>query len=338
MKSILNKTFILLVLATISTCLFIHEATQNIVFAKKAVPVKTRKTMPPQTYTQTTDNIAFVKNGWIYYLAKNTTQPVKIVKGLHPALSPDGKYISYITEVNENQHGGFFIINTETKEIKTIFPKERQIGRSIWSPKGDLIAYIDYGAQSNSTDLWIMNTDGTNKKAIYSVAASDPVEDSYSANGKPETIDYITWAPDGQSILFQDMFHVYQIGLDGKIIFTIPIRKLVGEYISETSTFVLNPLDLNVIAFSQVIEGSKKYKNYCNDGNAALFWYHLKTGQKKRLTPIDTFAIDPLWSADGKYIYFVGFKDIHREIDDIYRINSDGTGLIKIGKGEELSL
>ena len=49
-------------------------------------------------------------------------------------------------------------------------------------------------------------------------------------------------------------------------------------------------------------------------------------------------AIEPIWSRDGKYIYFTGYREANYKENfpmRIYRVNYDGTGLIYITKGEE---
>ena len=47
--------------------------------------------------------------------------------------------------------------------------------------------------------------------------------------------------------------------------------------------------------------------------------------------------MDPVWSRDGRFIYFTGYRDREGRASypfKIYRIARDGTGLIQITSGE----
>jgi len=58
---------------------------------------------------------------------------------------------------------------------------------------------------------------------------------------------------------------------------------------------------------------------------------------RNRLTPVDLLAIDPVWSRDGKFIYFSGYRDREGRVAypfKIYRIGRDGSGLVQIVSGE----
>ena len=58
-------------------------------------------------------------------------------------------------------------------------------------------------------------------------------------------------------------------------------------------------------------------------GQADLWTIELATGKNTRLTN-DTFPkVNPLWSPDGKYIYYASFRNGDFPV---YRRPSDGTG------------
>jgi hypothetical protein len=71
--------------------------------------------------------------------------------------------------------------------------------------------------------------------------------------------------------------------------------------------------------------------------NTAIFIYDQRAKTRKRLTPVDLLAMDPVWSRDGNFIYFSGYRDREGRAAypfKIYRIARDGTGLTQIAAGE----
>ena len=80
----------------------------------------------------------------MYYLAPPGKQPLKLVQGRQPALSPDGKKIAYL-EARKGLGGcdGLMVLDLATGQTVTLLPPlpERIDGPS-WSPGGDLLAFI----------------------------------------------------------------------------------------------------------------------------------------------------------------------------------------------------
>ena len=105
----------------------------------------------------------------------------------YPAWAPDGKRMAFVT--TEQTDG---VANSE------IFTLDLGVGRGTrltrnksrdewptWSPDGKAIAFSS--GQNGTMDIWIMNSDGTNQRAVAATAG----DENQSA-----------WSPDGNSIAF----------------------------------------------------------------------------------------------------------------------------------------
>lgn len=326
----LRKAFILPLIILLNICIY-----NNIdVMAKKSSPPAVKKAAQAQAYVKIPQTIAFYKGDWIYILPANSSQPVKLVKGCSPSLSPDGKTIVYQLIGNDG-NSGLSVIDVDSKQVKTLIPKGQFIREAKVSPKGDLVAYAYYDTNANSDLLYLMNMDGSNKKKLLSAAKTGD-----NNKNLPNSMFSINWNADGNSVVFQDMDHYYEVNLNGEIINKQSTKPIAANNLTSADYFTFNPLNHDVVAYTKSVKGTKEFEYTYHEPNTALFTYNTKTKASKRLTPPDIMAMNPIWSADGKFIYFVGFRDYQHEIDrfDIYRINPDGTGLIKIGKGEGLSL
>ena len=111
-----------------------------------------------------------------------------------PSVSPDGKLISFVS--NDWNGGQIFVMNADggnakqltftvnSKYFDTGFPREGNFG-AVWSPNSSRMAYISY--ESGNPDIFVMNSDGTNKKRLTNNSLRD---------------EYPSWTKDGQYILF----------------------------------------------------------------------------------------------------------------------------------------
>lgn len=95
----------------------------------------------------------------IIYKTKNNFY--ELCKGSQTEISPDGKQIVFVGRQ------GISILNIETKKIKVIkkFDFDSDDARSLepkWSPDGKYIAYLVKNNWELHTELWVINSDGTN--------------------------------------------------------------------------------------------------------------------------------------------------------------------------------
>lgn len=139
-----------------------------------------------------------------------------------------------------------------------------------WSPDGNTIAYVHGGSVSSRTGIYLIDTDGKNKRLVYaSVGASAP-----------------TWSPDGQWIAFSDNAQIYKIKVTGD-----SLTQLTFE---GRNFFPAWSPDGKWIAYS---------KSICEGLNTCGIWLMSSSGQMKRF--VDAFGNFPNWHPSSEKILYL---------------------------------
>ncbi len=217
--------------------------------------------------------------------------------------APDGKRIVYQAEMED---GGreLRILDLETEQSRRLTETKRAGVVSNWSPDGEWIVFQNYA--DGNTEIYLIKPDGNGLKNLTNNSARD-VEPA--------------WSPDGRQIVFasnrdglSDVFQLYLMNSDGS-----DQRRL--NSINASSTAPAWMPDGRRILFSNDKEDGRT-------GNFEIFSLDLEGDQLiKRLTFRRGFDMSPSVSPDGKRIAFVSEADGNPEI---YLMNSDGTGVLRI--------
>jgi hypothetical protein len=282
--------------------------------------------------TDETYPMSYQDAGWIYYLSSIGKNPVKIGKGLISSLSADRKFIVYTEEFMKPvpitrfdvDYTTLNVADIDGKGCREIFRNNRYIYDLTWSPVDNLIAFVYLG---ESRTLAVINPDGTGKKDLIS-RDDGIVDDIYS----------IHWASDGKSICFIDLYYFYRIDLSGKIINKISLDFIDSEenILSSDVEIVPCPVNDKIFLFTVMVKGTEEFIKEFHDCVTAIFIYDFSDKSYKRITTPDFTASDPVWSRDGKFIYFWGFGEKHykeKYRHRIYRMKIDGSELTEICKG-----
>jgi Tol biopolymer transport system component len=309
--------------ASIAAALFVLMVTTAVMAQRKVPP-------PPPKINPTSDALVYGDRTWVYYLAANSTTPRKLAKGNFPALSPDNTRVAYCTPVEGTKSGeSVTLMSFDLASGKTsvVFQAGGYLSRLRWSPDGSQLLF-SAAYLNGKREVDIIGSDGRGKQKVIATGEQG-VSDVFAP----------VWATDGRSIFFQDMNNLFQVRTDGTMITKLPLGPITEEKESVTSadSFVPSPVDPNVIIYTRSVPGSKLFERSFGEPNTALFLYNLQTKDRKRLTAVDLLALEPVWSRDGKFIYFSGYHDREGRASypfKIYRINADGSGLMEIGPGE----
>src|SRR5215831_7876268 len=309
--------------ASIAAALFVLMLPTAVTAQRKVPP-------PPPKINPTGDALVFGDRTWIYYLAPNSTSPRKLAQGNFPALSPDKTRVAYCTPVDATKSGesvSLMLFDLTGGKVSSIFQANGYLKGLRWSADGNRILF-SAAYLNGKRELDFVSVDGSGKQKVIGTGEQGVAE-----------VFAPVWARDGRSIYFQDMNDLIQIGLDGHIQNKLGLGPIAEEKESVTSadSFVPSPADANLLIYTRSVPGSKLFEKSFGEPNTALFLYNLQTKTRQRLTPIDLLALDPVWSGDGRYIYFSGYHDREGRAANpfrIYRINADGTGLLEIGPGE----
>lgn len=291
---------------------------------RRAAPVAAKVTPTP-------DALVFSDRTSVYYLAANSSVPRKLAKGNYPALSPDRQRVAYClpqnSDVSAPAKATVMLFDLATGRNTVLLEANAWIAHLHWSPNGEKIS-LTLALSTGKRELDTVAPDGTHKQKLIT-------------GGEQGTDDIFNpvWAPDGQSLYFQDMSNLVQVNTSGKVLAKTPLGPITEEKESVTSadSFVPSPTEAQVLAYTRSVPGTRLFEKIFGEPNTALFLYNLSTKSRKRLTAPDVLAMDPVWSRDGRFIYFTGYLDREGRAAypfKIYRIGVDGTGLIQITSGE----
>ncbi|MBI2263746.1 MAG: PD40 domain-containing protein, partial [Armatimonadetes bacterium] len=139
-------------------------------------------------------------------------------------------------------------------------------------------------------------------------------------------------------LVFQDMQNFVRMDSDGKTLEKVPLAALYGKSSGATSSDVCAPCPTNpnLLAITFHVKGTKKFEDTFHEPVSSLFLYDRAAKKRKRIVPEDMLVLDPVWSSDGKTIFFSGYRALHYLTGDpfqIYRISPDGAGLKALCKG-----
>ncbi len=241
--------------------------------------------------------------GWL--LAHRTTRPelglaTKVTYEntleIHPALSPDGRYLAYVagsslrTRLYLRQvSGGRATLLTEDSAAIEVAPS--------WSPDGSRILFA-------------------NQRGLFSIPASGGT----SRQEAPATASIVSaaWSPDGKTIAYVagDSIYLKPSGATARVLAT-----------SYSVTECRWSPDSTRLACA----GGNAYLTMVGPlfGNLAPSWVQLvdiRTGAVTTVTDSTARNSSPAWSPDGKWIYFVSSRD---GPSDIYRMPAGARGPIE---------
>jgi TolB protein len=128
-----------------------------------------------------------------------------------PTFSPDGQWVVFESHPLDVEGQGIIMKHRldQTVQYVALTDSGQDCRLPNWSPAGDLIVYQKYS--SGQWDLWVMNTNGSNKRQLTS-RPGDETDASFSPDGK-----WIIYSEDYELV----HANLYKIAADGS---TKPIR------------------------------------------------------------------------------------------------------------------
>lgn len=227
--------------------------------------------------------------------------------------SPDASKIAAITNENFSTIGFFVaIMNADGTNRKLLDVRAHSLS---WSPDGQRIAFSfsPYAElYDKSTYLYIMNYDGTN---IIQITNDRGIKD-YNP----------VWTKDGNSIIFSSNRD-----------------KDIPNAISELFIINLDSLNIKRLTYTneKIIFGpaiSKDGKKVAFSSSGEIMIMNIDGSDLQQITfdrETRGFSLShPSWSGDGTQLLLISYPTDGTETIYIYKINIDGTNLIKLLKHE----
>jgi len=268
--------------------------------------------------------VVFVKKGAIYAVDAGQS-PRKVAQGTCAALNPTGKWLAF---TDENTQNGIRLLHLVSGEKRALIDITGRIRNLSFSRQGDKLCFVLYNGSKN--ELRYCSTTGIAKAKAVKVA-----EEGQYGFGPFEP----TWGPDS-TLVFHDNNNLYRLKLDGSLVEKIATSKIAGEAnaISSSDRFEYCPTNPNLIAFTKVVPRTPKYASHFSDPGVGLFTYDVSSGSRTRVSRPGMIAFAPCWSKNGKYLVFAGYPESDYKQAypfKVYKVNPDGSGLKKMGSGEE---
>jgi tricorn protease len=227
--------------------------------------------------------------------AKTQVRTVRMAQ--YPSLSPDGMTMAFMWR------GDIWTAPVWGGAAKRIVEHTAFDARPRWSPDGKTIAFIS--SRNGNEDVFTVPAQGGEVKQITFHTSADIIGD---------------WSPDGKQILFYSSREsrsplLYTVNLsDGRV------RKLTEDEVTLQSP-AFSP-DGKTVAYSRG-SGTWTRRGYRGSGNAEIYTLSLteKNAVPKKLTDFKGNDFWPLYSADGKTLYFVTDRD---GTFNLWKMTSDG--------------
>jgi Tol biopolymer transport system component len=224
------------------------------------------------------------------------------VRVFDPRFSPDGRYLSYI-QFDKANHFDVFVRSVDPNAVGgpwQISDGSFNFSSAFWRRDGKELYYLARDQAVMVADVATSPTFSVTKPRVLFRQASKV----------PDRLAYVT--ADGERFLALPAPR-------GPELQQITIFDRRGEVVQKVG----EPALYSGPSFSP--DGSQLLvsKNDQQTGQTDLWTIDLATGKSIRLTNDTFFKINPLWSPDGKFIYYASFRNGDFPV---HRRSSDGTG------------
>lgn len=239
--------------------------------------------------------IAFERDDYVYLYDAQTEESQRIGEGYDPDISPKGDAVAFTADRDDsgtNRTIKLFSLHTKTiSEFQSL--AKLNVRQPRWSHDGTKLAFdviIDrqghVGILDVSTRQWEDITRGLN--------FNDPM-----GFNNPAGVFLNSWSPDGESIVCQDLFTIYEISLNGNVVNRIPINKVVpaGEVASDIRLQFSR--DKKLLLF----DGSR------NPEYTAIYLFSLADQTLRQLTSKTMDGFEPVWLPSENEIMFSRGRD-----------------------------
>jgi tricorn protease len=200
-----------------------------------------------------------------------------------PSFSPDGRTIVFVSG------GDIWTVPAEGGTARLLVSHPSTESRPLFSPDGKRLAFASN--RTGNGDIYVLTLDtGELKRLTFD--DSDEKLDAWSPDGK-----WIYFSSNGRDI--SGMNDVYRVSVEGGTAMPVTADRYVSEFFSAPSP------DGAALAFTaRGIASNQWWRKGSNHLDESEIWVK-REGRYERLTPPGARQMWPMWSPDGKSVFFM---------------------------------
>jgi Tol biopolymer transport system component len=248
-----------------------------------------------------------------------------------PRWSPNGSQLAILAACTDGEENcAVTIVNPDTGKVRQLKMLDPTLFTAclVWSPDGKRFACEGFGEPDSSRNgiYTIRSSDGGDLTRMTSNPGGDDLPGDYSPDGK--RFVFARFDEDG------DPVGLYVVRTDGSQL----------RPITPAGTIVSSPGDWspqgNAIVFARRVRADRRTSLWVvNPDGSGLREIRLQAQPAcggPISDPTSRGCIHPRWSPDGKKIIFsISTENATGEVESVYTVNSDGTGLTQVTHGGE---
>lgn len=279
------------------------------------------------------DLLAFSRDGWIWTCDGHGRSVRKLSAGVLPGVAPDGRRVAFFRPARNQDFPDYAQLWIHAGDQEALLAESMLPGSApVWHPDGARLAFLARDDQARTLVLAIDLVDGKQH-----VLFSEQTDNTGFLCALAATADGF--------LLLHDMDSAYWLDWEGEVTARVALKDIMGgkaAQVTSADRLAPCPADPSLLVFSHAIAGTKVFEKIMHEPSSALSLHDRWTGLGKnmQITPVEVTAFDPVWSADGKRIYFIGYRDTQAADQDlfrIFRVDRFGSGLREVTRGEGVS-
>ena len=280
------------------------------------------------------DVLFFAREGWVWRCDGDGGRRERLVEGFLPGARPDSGAVAFFRPADPSGDlTELWLHDTVSKETRMLVRGLAGFSAPVWFPDGSGLAVLARDKEGR-TRVATLRADGSGLRTLFT--------EGVDGSG---FLCSLSVAPDG-GLLVHDMAFAYWLNPGGGVRERVPLEKIMGAQaanVTSSDRLAVCPTDPDVLVFSHSCRGTARFESVMHEPNTTLSLHDRWVGKGKnmRILPEDMTAFDPVWSADGKRIYFIGYRDTQAAEADlfrIFRVGRHGAGLKELGLGEGVSV
>jgi TolB protein len=253
--------------------------------------------------------IVFVRDSNIWTTNLDGSKERKLIRGADPCISPDGQKVAFTISPAEGKEVVRYIAVLELSNGSTkVFnetPSNNCFG-PVWSPDGSQIVFEIH--VENHWRLALLKGDGSDFR-FFEVPSRDPGWWS------------VIWAPDGKSIFCQDLENICRFDLNGQLLASWKIGKIIPNGDLDSSKRLSVSDDGQSLLIDVNMDNEESPKDW--EGPPPAIWlFDIPSGKATRLTPKMAYASDSCWLNHSEYLLVDSKKN--EKISSIYQASIGG--------------